>query len=71
VRPTNDERAARRRHFDDPGVGPLHVPLADARVDFEDIFHCLEVVLQCMPEGMWSGIQDKGILEQCVGVPLT
>jgi hypothetical protein len=22
-----------------------------------------------VPEGMWSCIQDEGILEQCVGVP--
>jgi hypothetical protein len=22
-----------------------------------------------MPEGMWSCIQDEGILEQCVGIP--
>jgi hypothetical protein len=22
-----------------------------------------------MPEGMWSRIQDEGILEQCVGIP--
>jgi hypothetical protein len=25
-------------------------------------------VLQGVPEGMWSHIQDEGILEQCVGV---
>jgi hypothetical protein len=24
-----------------------------------------------MPEGMWSCIQDEGILDQCVGVSLT
>jgi hypothetical protein len=35
--------------------------------DFEDIPHHLEVVLQGVPEGMWSHIQDEGILEQCVG----
>jgi hypothetical protein len=28
----------------------------------------LEAVLQGVPEGMWSRIQDEGILEQCVGV---
>jgi hypothetical protein len=48
VRPTEDERSARRRRFDDPSTGPLHAPPADARVDFEDIFHRLEAVLQGM-----------------------
>jgi hypothetical protein len=70
VRPTEDERAARRRRFDDLGAGPSHAPLADAGADFEDIRRCMEAVLQGMPEGMWSRIQDEGILEQCVGVPL-
>jgi hypothetical protein len=23
-----------------------------------------------VPEGIWSWIQDEGVLEQCVGVPL-
>jgi hypothetical protein len=50
---------ARRHHFDDPSVGPSHAP------------HRLEVVLQGVPEGMWSHIQDEGILEQCVAVSLT
>jgi hypothetical protein len=67
VRLADDERAARRHHFDDPGVGPSHAPLADARGDFEDIRRCLEAVLQGMPEGMWLRIQDEGILEKCVG----
>jgi hypothetical protein len=38
-------------------------------VDFEDIRRRLEAVLQDVPEGIWSRIQDEGILEQCVGVP--
>jgi hypothetical protein len=69
ARPAEDERAVRRCQFDDPGVGPSHAPPADAGADFEDIRHRLEAVLQGMPEGMWSRIQDEGILEQCVGVP--
>jgi hypothetical protein len=40
----------------------------DVEVDFEDIHHYLEAVLQDVPEGMWSRIQDEGILEQCVGI---
>jgi hypothetical protein len=50
------ERAVRRHQFDDPGVGPSHAPPVDAGVDFEDIRHHLEVVLQGMPKGMWSYI---------------
>jgi hypothetical protein len=69
ARPADPERAARRHRFDDPGVGPSHAPPADAGVDFEDIRRRLEAVLQGMPEGMWSRIQDEGILEQCVGIP--
>jgi hypothetical protein len=70
VRPVDDERVARRHHFDDPGAGPSHAPPAEAGGEFEDIRHRLEAVLQGVPEGMWSWIQDEGILEQCVGVPL-
>jgi hypothetical protein len=40
-----------------------------AGVYFEDIHRCLEAVLQDVPEGMWSRIQDEGILKQCVGIP--
>jgi hypothetical protein len=69
VRPAEPERAVRRRQFDDPSAGPSHAPPATARVDFEDIRRRLEVVLQDVPEGIWSHIQDEGILEQCVGVP--
>jgi hypothetical protein len=68
VRPAEPERAARRRRFDDPGAGPSHTPLATTGVDFEDIRCCLEAVLQDVPEGIWSHIEDEGILEQCVGV---
>jgi hypothetical protein len=68
VRPTEPERAARRRRFDDPGVGPSHAPPATARADFEDIRCRLEMVLQEVPEGIWSHIQDEAFLEQCVGV---
>jgi hypothetical protein len=71
ARPAGDERAARRRRFDDPGAGPSHAPPAEAGGDFEDIRRRLEAVLQGVPEGMWSCIQDEGILEQCVGVSLT
>jgi hypothetical protein len=53
ARPADDERAVRRPHFDDTGVGPSHAPPTDARVDFEDIRCCLEAVLQGMLEGMW------------------
>jgi hypothetical protein len=45
VRPAGDERATRRCHFDDPGVGPLHAPPTEAMGDFEDIHRRLEVVL--------------------------
>jgi hypothetical protein len=67
--PAEPERAARRHRFNDPGAGPSHAPLAVARVDFDDIRHCLETVLQDMPEGMWIHIQDEGFLEQCIGLP--
>jgi hypothetical protein len=53
----------RRRRFDDPGAGPSHAPLAAARVDFDDIRRRLETVLQDVPEGMWSHIQDESFLE--------
>jgi hypothetical protein len=68
VRPVDPKRAVRRHRFDDPVVRPLHAPPVGARVDFEDIFRHLEVVLQGVPEGMRSCIQDEGIMEQCVGV---
>jgi hypothetical protein len=71
VRLVDAEREARRRCFDDPGVGPSHAPSVDAGEYFEDIHCCLEAVLQGMLEGMWSYIQDEGISEQCVGVLLT
>ena len=63
ARPAEEERVVRRHRFDDPGVGPLHAPLAEVGGDIEDIRHRLEEVLQGMPEGMWSFIQDEGILE--------
>jgi hypothetical protein len=69
VRPAEPERAARRHRFDDPGAGPSHAPPAAAGVDFEDIRRRLEAVLQDVPEGIWSRIQDEAFLEQCVGVP--
>jgi hypothetical protein len=37
-------------------------------VDFNDICHWLEIVLQDVLEGMWMCIQDESFLEQCVGV---
>jgi hypothetical protein len=49
ARPTNPEGAARRHLFDDPGIDPSHTPPVDAREDFEDIRHCLEVVLHGVP----------------------
>jgi hypothetical protein len=65
ARPAEEERVVRRHRFDDPGAGPSHALSVDAVADFADILHHLEAVLQ----GMWSCIQDEGILEQCVGVP--
>jgi hypothetical protein len=67
-RPVEPERVARRRRFDDPSAGPSHAPLATARVDFDDIRHRLETVLQDVPEGMWICIQDEGFLEKCIGL---
>ena len=58
----------RRCHFDDLGAGTSHAPLNEVGGDFEDIHRHLEVVLQRVPEGMWSRILEKGVLEQCVGV---
>jgi hypothetical protein len=69
VRPADSERAARRCRFDDPGAGPSHTPPTAVGVYFEDIRRHLEAVLQNVSEGMWSRIQDEGILEQCVRVP--
>ena len=70
MRLADDERVSRRRHFDDPGDWPSHAPVVEAGGDFEDIYRRLETVLQGVSEGMWSRIQDEGILEQCVGVSL-
>jgi hypothetical protein len=67
--PAEPERPARRRRFDDPGAGPSHAPPAKAGVDVDDIRCRFETVLQDMPEGMWIRIQDKGLLEQCIGLP--
>jgi hypothetical protein len=64
------ERVVRRHRLDDPSDGPSHAPPTDVGTDFEDIRHHLEAVLQGVPEGMWSRIQDEGILEQCVGILL-
>jgi len=69
VRPANPERVSRRCRLDNPSVGPSHAPPVDAEADFEDIRRHLEAVLQGVLEGMWSRIQDEGILEQCVGIP--
>jgi hypothetical protein len=38
--------------------------------EFEDIHRRLEAVLQGVSEGMGSCIQDKGVLEHCVGLPM-
>jgi hypothetical protein len=67
--PAEPERSARRHQFDDPGAGPSHTPLAAAEVDLDDILYRFETVLQDVPEGMWICIQDKGFLEQCIGLP--
>jgi hypothetical protein len=45
VRPADDERAARRHRFDDPGVAPSHAPPMEVGGDFEDIHHYLEMML--------------------------
>jgi hypothetical protein len=63
VRPTDDKRVARRCHFYDPGAGPSYAPSTEAGGEFKDIHCLLEVVLQGVPEGMWSHILDEGILE--------
>ena len=44
VRPTKDERAAKRRRFDDPGARPSHGPPIETGGEIEDISHHLEVV---------------------------
>ena len=58
-----DERAGRRHCFDDPVAGPSHAPLMEVGGEFEDIHRRLEAVLQGVLEGMWSRIQDEGVLE--------
>jgi hypothetical protein len=68
VRPAELERAVRRHQFDDPGAGPSHAPPVVAGANFENISRHLEMVLQEVPEGIWSRIQDEAFLEQCVGV---
>jgi hypothetical protein len=68
-RPAEPEWATRRQRYDDPGAGPSHAPPAVAGVDYDDIRRRLETVLQDVPEGMWTRIQDESFLEQCVGVP--
>jgi hypothetical protein len=69
VRPADEARADRRCIFDDPGAGPSHAPQVEVDRDLEDFRRQLEVVLQGVPEGMWSHIQDERVLEQCVGGP--
>jgi hypothetical protein len=54
--PTELERVARRRRFNDPDAGPSHAPSAVAGVDLDDIRRRLETVLQNVPEGMWMCI---------------
>jgi len=56
ARPTDDERVARKCHFDDPSAGPLHAPPMEDGGDFEDIRRHLEAVLQGVPKGMWLRI---------------
>jgi hypothetical protein len=70
VRLACEERAARRHRFDDPGARLSHAPLDEAGGDFEDIHRRLEAVLQGVTKGMCLRIQDEGVLEKCVGVPL-
>jgi hypothetical protein len=56
MRPIDEVRASQRHKFDDPGAGPSHAPQGEAGGDLQH-FHCwLEVVLQGIPEGMWSHI---------------
>jgi hypothetical protein len=69
VRPVEPKRAVRRCRFDDPGVGTSHAPPVAAGADYEDILYRLEMILQEVPEGIWSRIQGETFLEQCVGVP--
>jgi hypothetical protein len=50
-------------------VQGLHMLLRQRLVEcLEDFRRRLEVVLQGVPEGMWTQIQDEGVLEQCVGL---
>jgi hypothetical protein len=49
------------------GVGPSHAPPAAVGADYEDICRRLKMVLQDVPEGLWSSIQDETFLEHCVG----
>jgi hypothetical protein len=36
----------------------------------EDFHHWLEVVLQGVPEGMRTQVQDEGVSDHCVGLPV-
>jgi hypothetical protein len=45
-----------RHIFDDPGGGPSHTPQVEADGGLDDFQRRLEVVLQGVPEGMWSHI---------------
>jgi hypothetical protein len=66
---SDDERVGKRRQYDDPSVGPSHALPTGASEEFEDFCRQLEVVLQGVPEGKWTQIQDEGVLEKCVGLP--
>jgi hypothetical protein len=68
MRPSDEDRVARRHRYDDPGAGPSHAPPAKDGGEFDDFYLQLEVVLQGMHEGMWVQIQDEGILDQCIGL---
>jgi len=36
VRLGDDDRVARRHHYDDPSAGPSHAPLAEVGGEFDD-----------------------------------
>ena len=49
-------------------MGPSHAPPTAAGVDNDDIVRRFETVFRDVPEGMWTRIQDKEFLEQCIGL---
>jgi hypothetical protein len=65
--PKDEARVGQRHRFDDAGSRPSYASQVEADGGINDLCHRLEVVLQGVPEGMWSHIQDERVLEPCVG----